>query len=58
MGATPGAGKERKAWLEQRKLIHCRAKNGGGCDRCRYHRGENAVPQPRPDRGKNKRRKE
>jgi len=56
MGATPGAGKDRKAWLERRKLIRCRAKHGGGCDRCRYHRGENAVPGPRPDAYKNHRR--
>jgi len=56
MGATPGAGKDRKAWLARRKLIRCRAKHGGGCDRCRYHRGENAVPGPRPDAYKNHRR--
>lgn len=56
MGATPGYNKARKAQLEREQLIHCKATRGGGCGRCRYHRGENAVPQARPDGYKNHRR--
>jgi hypothetical protein len=37
--------KERKAYLEKQKLI--------SCGRCRYHKGENATPTPKPDKYKN-----